>query len=87
LPAPNRPTVSALLSDYAEKLHQIETSLAALAKSAGRHSGIVAHVASSVGTAFSIARSASVVVYSIETAHPACRVKPNNNQEALARAG
>jgi len=66
LVAANNPAVSTVLSHYANQLHEIETSLTTLVKSAGQHSRIVKHAASSVGTAFSIVRSASALVYSVE---------------------
>jgi len=61
----NRP-LSTTLSDYADRLYQIEIALETLQQSAGPHSGIVAHVARSVGSAFSIARSAAAVIGSLQ---------------------
>lgn len=66
LATPHHQALSTTLSDYANQLHEIEISLETLGQSAGHYSGIVAHVARSVGSAFSIARSAAAVLDSLE---------------------
>ena len=68
------------LSDYADQLHQIQVSVAALAAGAGRHKDMISRVATSVGSAFSVARSASAVACSMELhdQHVARLKKPIN---------
>jgi len=66
LPTPHDRPLSTTVSGYADQLHEIEISLASLAQSAGHNGAIVAHVARSVGSAFSIARSAAAVIGSLE---------------------
>ena len=62
----NGSTLSTFLRNYASQLHEIQLSISKVAMDAGQHRETLFGVAFAVGSASSIARSASTVICSVE---------------------
>jgi hypothetical protein len=68
-PTAKNPNVYRPLRDYADRLRQIQISLAELAKNTDKQKEILSSVAASVGSASTVARHASVTIDSKERHH------------------